>query len=135
MKNLGFTRDLQNNAINFSNDMFNYNLQNIKAQPAQIQKIDAFDANYKRFPYLEYYSCTEEEKNIFRNKLEYNGMTVMAIVDGNLTRWTDYLTSNNFRYIKGKLIMLNGRIESNEFNELIEIINNGLFIKAPATVT
>lgn len=55
--------------------------------------------NNKIWPLLEFYSCTDEEKEVLRNKLRYDGMTVMAI--GTLT---DYSVTGGF--LKGKLIRL-----------------------------
>ena len=121
MLQLSYTKQMQNLAIDYTNDLFNYNLENIKAQPAQIQKIDAFDANYKKYPFLEYYTCTGKEKEILREKLKWNGMTVMAI--GTIA---EYLTQTE-SYIKGKLIRFNGNLSTNEFNALSEELDKGIY--------
>ena len=66
------------------------------------------------FPVLEFYSCTDEEKEALISKLKYNGMTV-----GKIGKMRDYLR-DEISYIKGQLI----RIELNEdFNYLNEIAN------------
>ena len=55
--------------------------------------------NNKIWPILEQYSCTDTEKEVLKNKLKYDGMTIMAI--GTLT---DYSATGG--YLKGKIIRL-----------------------------
>ena len=116
---------LRAEAIDYTKDLFGYELGNIKARPNSLAKTSAFSPNNKIFPFIEYYSCTEEEKEAFRNKLKYNGMTVMRI-----GKIEDYIQPKNPSYIKGQII----RIENNpnlEFHEAREISNEiykGVFI-------
>lgn len=60
-------------------DIYNYNLQNIKAMPYSLTKVSAINNNNKIFPFIEYYSCTDEEKKVFKNKIEEQGITVKAL--------------------------------------------------------
>ena len=46
-----------------------------------------------------FFSCTDEEKTVLRNKLKYDGMTIMAV--GQLQQ---YATAGG--YLKGKMIRL-----------------------------
>ena len=46
----------------YAEDIFNYQLDNIKAMPNSIAKTTAYTANNKIFPIVEYYTCTDEEK-------------------------------------------------------------------------
>lgn len=96
---------LRNEALDYTKDMFNYSLDNIKALPNSISKTNPLTSNFKYFPFIEYYTCTPTEKEAFRNKLKYNGMTVMAI-----GKVEDYLEQNIewSPYIKGKLIRVEG---------------------------
>lgn len=119
---------LRNNALDYSKDMFNYNLGNIQAIPMSLSKTSAFDINNKIFPFIEYYTATDEEKEMMRNKIKYNGMTVMRI-----DKISNYIL-NDESYIKGKII----RIE--DFNEDYHILNTigyevnlGFFIKKEDT--
>ena len=82
-------------------DMHNYQLQNIQALPNSLSKVDAYNNNNKIFPILEYYTCTDEEKMIFENKLKYEGMTVNAV--GYIQ---NYLNTHDLTYIKGQLYRL-----------------------------
>lgn len=102
LADLKYAGALQNEALDYAKDMFGYQLQNIKALPYTIGRVGAFNINNKLFPFLEYYTCSDEEKEALRNKLKYNGMTVMTI--GTIS---DYQQSEP-TYIAASLI----RIES-----------------------
>lgn len=83
-------------------DLFRMNLQNIKARPDTLTNVSAYNIINKYFPFLEYYSCTDEEKEALRNKIKYEGMTVNAI--GTIE---DYLSSSDeYNYFKGSTIIL-----------------------------
>lgn len=68
---------LRDEQVNLKKDLFNYNLQNVQALPQSVSKTSAFNINSKYVPFLEKYTCTEEEKNALRDKLKWQGMTVM----------------------------------------------------------
>ena len=80
--------------------LFNYNLQNIRALPNTLTKVSAYTINNKYFPFIEYYTCTEQEKEALRLKLKYEGMTVGLI--GKITDYEDIVPE--FNYFKGQLI-------------------------------
>lgn len=114
---------LRNETIDYTRDQFGYQLGNIQALPQTISKISAFNNNNKIFPVLEYYSCSEEEKNALRNKIKYNGMTVMVI-----DILANYLQSEN-TYIKGKIIRLENLNDDFHVAKTIAAeINQGIFI-------
>ena len=107
-------------------DMHNFNLQNIKAKPDTLTKVSAYNNNNKIFPVLEKYSCTEEEKAIFLDKIKYEGMTVNAI--GHIGNYLDSATGETF--IKGKFIRLEGLNEESHFAEdIYNEIATGIFIR------
>lgn len=115
---------LRNEAIDFTRDNFGYQLGNIQALPNTISKVSAFNNNNKLFPVLEYYTCTEVEKEALRNKIKYNGMTVMTI--GKIEDYITYDTS----YIKGQLIQL--PLINDDFhvaNTIVGEVNKGLYIE------
>ena len=64
----------------FSIDKFRMQLGNIQALPYTLTKVGAFNINSKVFPFLEYYTCSEQEKEALKMKIQYEGMTV-GIVD------------------------------------------------------
>lgn len=100
IKDLEINDRLRAEGIDYTKDMFGYQLQNIQAMPNTMSRTSAFDINNKLFPFLEFYDCTELEKQVIRDKITYNGCTVMAI--GKITDYTD-LTG---KYVKGQLIRL-----------------------------
>lgn len=88
---------LRNEAIDYTRDNFGYNLGNIQALPTALSKTTAITINNPLVPMLEIYDCTFVEKEAFRQKIKYNGMTVMTI--GTLGQYSE-------GYFKGKLIRL-----------------------------
>lgn len=114
---------LRNEALDYKKDMFGYNLQNIQALPQGLAKTSAISPDNKYVPFIEFYSCTDTEKQALQDKLTYDGYTIMRI--GSIA---NYLQSNK-SYIKGRII----RIEdiSDDFHMLKAIadeIYKGVFI-------
>ena len=104
-------------------DMYNYNLQNIQAIPSALTKTSALTYNTRIWPFVEYYTCTATERNAIKDKITYNGMTIMAI-----SKLSDYIESEQ-HYFKGQLIRLedaneDGHIVYEIYNEL----NKGVYI-------
>lgn len=96
-------------------DKFNYQLGNIKALPYSLTKIGAFDISSKIFPVLEYYTCTDKEKEAMRLKLKYESMTVMKI--GYFGDF--YNRFNEPKYFKGELIRCDEIADDNHILEAI----------------
>lgn len=104
-------------------DMYKYQLGNIKALPTTINKITPFTNNNKIYPVLEYYTCTDEEKEILLNYLTYKSMTINAI--GSIS---DYL-SNTPRFINCSLIRLEDiEVPTHEVNEIYDELLKGVYI-------
>lgn len=117
------SEQLRQEAIDYSVDQFGYQLGNIKALPNSLTRTSSLTYNNKLFPFLEFYSCTDEEKTALENKLKYNGMTVMRI--GTIQ---EFLRSEP-SYIKGKLIRFEGTYNNfHVVNEIANEINKGVFI-------
>ena len=111
---------LRNEAVDYKQDLFGFQLGNIMAMPQSIGKTTAYTYNNKIYPILEYYTCTEREKKALANKIAFNGMTVMAIgkiIDYINNEWS-YEEIVDKGYIKGKLIRMP------EINEDYHIINS-----------
>lgn len=110
-------------AIDYTRDQFGYALGNIQALPQALSKSSAIVADNKFFPFLEYYTCSELEKQALRDKIKYNGMTVMVV-----GKITDYLQGEP-TYIKGKIIRLtNNTVDAKIVSAIAEEINKGVFI-------
>ena len=74
-----YNKQLRQEQMNLKKDLFKYNLQNIQAIPQSVSKTGCLTNNNKKVPYIEYYTCTETEKNILRQKIKWTGMTVGAM--------------------------------------------------------
>ena len=116
-------RELRADQLDLTRDLYGYNLQTIKARPDTLTNVSAFNADNSIFPTLEYYTCTETEKQALRDKMKYNGMTVMRI-----GRIADFLLPEP-QYIKARIIRLEGMDEDFHLvNELVNEIYKGVFI-------
>lgn len=108
----------------FAIDSFNYSLQNVQALPYNLTKVAAYTANNKIFPMVEVFTCKDVEKQALRDKIQYNGMTVMVI-----GKISDYVDANETRFIKGQLIRLPDiKDDSHVANALYDEINKGVYI-------
>lgn len=103
-------------------DMYGYNLQNIQAIPTSLTKTSALTYNTRVWPFIEYYTCTEAERNALADKMKYNGMTIMKI--GKLT---DYLLGED-KFYKGQLIRLNIKVDSHMAYEIYNELNKGVYL-------
>ena len=119
---------LRDEAKSYATDLYNYNLDNIRALPDSLARVSSFAFNNKIVPFLEYYSCTNEEKEAIRNKIKYNGMTIMRI---GLIK--DYLKEGEETYMKAKLIrwISDDAEKCDDFHHINFIaaeLNKGVFI-------
>lgn len=99
---------LRNEAIDYRVDQFGYQLGNIKAIPYSLSKVSAYNENNKIFPFIEYYTCTDEEKTALKSKIAYNGASIGRI--GTIREYiyqSLFENKTGFWYIKGKIIRLN----------------------------
>ena len=114
----------------YKKDIFEYSLDNVRALPNSIAKTTAYTENNKIFPVLEYYSCTDEEKNILANEIAQRGMTIGSI---------DYISSyayNTWEYngivarnfIKAQLIKTD--IKDNHISDVLSTeLAKGLYFE------
>lgn len=119
---------LRTEALDYTKDMFNYNIDNIKALPNSLSKVSAYTANNKIFPFLEEYGCTKVEEEAFKNKLIYNGMSINRI--GTLKEFVSQKPLNiDYGYYKGKLIRLEGIGDDFHMaNTISSELNKGVYI-------
>ena len=103
-------------------DMYGYNLQNIQAIPTSLTKTSALTYNTRVWPFIEYYTCTDAERNALRDKMKYNGMTIMKIAKLN-----EYLLGED-NFYKGQLIRLNIKVDSHMAYEIYNELNKGVYL-------
>ena len=124
LMDLTMQQSLHNEAIDFARDNFGFQLGNIKALPNTLNKVSSIVANSKLFPFVEYYTCTNEEREAFDNKLKYNGMTI-----GRIGKIKDFLSPADIQtYIKGQLIRLEGKYDTHTVNEIANEFMKGWYI-------
>ena len=107
---IALTEKLNTEALNYKTNMFEFQKQNIQAMPSSIAKTTAYTNNNKIFPVLEYYTCTETEKEAVANKIAWNGMTVGVIdqVQNYINNSWSYKFIEDKGYIKGRVIRIDG---------------------------
>ena len=114
-------QEARDNAI----DMHNFQLDNIKALPNSLSKVDSFNNNNKIFPLIEEYSCTDEEKEIFKDKIKYEGMTINAI--GKIASYIKQ--SDELTFIKGEMLRMEDLAEdSHLLYTIYEEIAKGVYL-------
>ena len=105
-------------------DLYGYNLGNIRALPSSLTKATSLNANFKFWPFLEEYNCTDIEREALELKLQYDGMTVMKI--GQIA---DYVVASEKTFIKGEIIRLPNLPEAADVAyEIYNEIKKGVFI-------
>ncbi len=127
---LHLSEQLRQEQLKYNADIFNLNIGTIQAQPYSLSKTTAFTANNKIFPILEYYTCSNEEKELVATHIINYSMTVGAI--GKLK---DYIKNtwqyNNIyarNFIKGTFLKLKDLFEDYHYlNALNEELNIGVY--------
>ena len=128
--------DFQNNerlrreSIDYTKDQFGYSLRNIQALPNTLNKTSSIVAISKLFPFVEKYTCTEEEKEALRNKIKYNGMTIMRIGTIQDFIGISYPSGSQYNYVKAKLIRsVDISSDYNVLEAIAEELNKGVYFK------
>ena len=103
-------------------DMYSYQLGNIDSRPNTLVKSSAFDCSYRMWPFIEYCTCTDEEKKAFKDKLYYDGMTVNRI--GTIGEFVE-----NSYFIKGQLIRLDIGDDTHVANEIYAELAKGAYFE------
>lgn len=92
--------NLRQESLDYQKDLYGYELGTIKARSQTLTRTTSYNINNRYFPYIEYYTCTEEEEAAFQAKLKYSGMTVGVIGSPG-----DYLNPDEeFTFIQADLI-------------------------------
>ena len=119
-------QESQKEERSYAIDMYNLNLGNVKALPYGLAKSDALTENFKFFPFIEEYDCTDKEKEIFKNKIKYDGMTVNAI--GTLAEYLPEDNDYEFQLLRGRMIMLNNITDDFQIaNDIYTEVKKGFY--------
>lgn len=118
---------LRNDQIDKTKTLFNYNLQNIQALPNSISKSNPYNIDNKYVPYLEKYTCSDVEREAFKLKMKYDGMTIMRT--GTLRYFLNYKDEVEESYIKGAIIRFPNLSEDyNYAKELSNEVGQGFYL-------
>lgn len=111
-------------AKDYAIDNFNFNLGTIKARPESLTRVSSFNVINKIFPFVETYSCTSQERDVFVNKLTMNGFTINAITND----LTTYMNPDEESFIKGSVIRFKNDLDNFTATELATEIRKGFYI-------
>ena len=94
---------LRTEALDYTKDMFGYQMGNIKALPVGLGRVGATVIDSFIFPAVEIYTATSEEVTALTNKIQWNGMSV-----GRIGTFNDFKSraSTSCRYIKAQIIRM-----------------------------
>lgn len=122
---LSATRRLHEEEKDYRQDMFNMNIQNIKARPDTLTRVSAYNVDNTYLPYIEIYRCTDTEAEAFRNKLKYEGMKI-----GRVGRLEEFLNSDGMTFVQGTLIRAEGIEDDAHYaTALAKEIEKGVYIE------
>ena len=127
---LKYSEQLRQEQLKYNADIFDLNIGTIQAQPYSLSKTTAFTANNKIFPILEYYTCSNEEKELVATHIINYSMTVGAIGKlkdyiKNTWQYNDVYARN---FIKGTFLKLKDLFEDYHYlNALNEELNIGVY--------
>lgn len=82
---------------------FNWQNENIQALPYGVSKSTNFNAEQPKVPYMEIYTCTDEEKTNFQQYLALRDYTI-----NRYGKFTDYVKPSGRTFIRGTIIRLSG---------------------------
>ena len=116
---------LGRDAIDLKEDLYNYNLQNIQARPNNLTNIGALSPDFKYFPYIEIYDCTDAEAMAIENKLKYEGFTLGVV--GTIDNYIG--TSQTTNFIRGALTRIDNVVSPTEAQDIANELARGLYIE------
>ena len=98
----------------YQKDIFTLQNGNIKAQAQGIAKTIAFNANNKIFPLLEYYTCSDNEKEQVKQYFKYKAYTLNTI--DTIKNYVNY--DGDYNYIEGIIVetTISDPIVTNDIN-------------------
>lgn len=106
-------------------DRFNMSLENTQALPNTMVAAGALNPNNKVHPVLSLYTCTDIEREAFKQKLKWNGYTIGVITDSP----TDYIDFSTDSYFKGQLIDIDLPEAAHEASELATELAKGIIFE------
>lgn len=105
-------------------ELHNMTLQNIQALPISITKATNFNAEQPKVPYLEIYSCTNDELTNLDNYLKLYSYTI-----NRMGKIKNYIEKNNQTFIRATLIRDEGiKDDSHLLADISQELSQGVYI-------
>ena len=121
----GINEKLRAEDMSYAEDMFGYQMRNIQAQPQPLAHTNSLTVGNANFPFIEYYTCYDNEKDIFLNRLTVNGWALGYITTA-ATAFTNAHNSTLTKFVKGRLIKYGGAHDSHIANTIAEELMKGV---------
>lgn len=117
-----YTRELNDDARDNAIQQFQYQIGNIQALPNTLTKVSAINPNYKVYPVLEVYECTEQESANLDSAIRYNGIDINIIC-----KLSDFSSG----YVQGSVLYFPPDLHLNQEQALTinEALQSGRYIK------
>lgn len=110
--------------ISYMKDMFTYNLQNIQALPDTLIATSGFDYINKIYPFIEYYTCTDVERQQVQRLFELSGMEI-----GRVDYINNFNIGNSQSFTQATLYKFIGEIGNPSIvNEINIELNKGVYL-------
>lgn len=114
----------------YTQDMHDMQLDNIKAIPSNLTNVGALTYNNKLFPVLEYYTCSDEERQAILSYLMYYGMAVNRVgYISNFINNDNTYAIDGATFVQGQIIRLTIDEENHMVDDIRNEIKQGVFIK------
>lgn len=121
-----YNRGLRKEEMSYAEDMFGYQLQNIKAQAQPLAHSNYLTIGVSYFPYVELYEADSTEETIFVDRLEVNGWS-LGIVTTLLAMKTAATASGApTRYVKGTIVKFSGNEDAHVASEINNELKRGV---------
>ena len=108
--------------LSVKEDLWNMQLQNIQAIPQSVSKTGCLTYNNKLVPYVEYYTCSEAEKQALREKIYWTGMSV-----GRVGKVREFYNMGDKPYVQGSLIHIDINNDLQIVNRINEVLQGGVY--------
>ena len=121
------SQQLYENNMSARADIFNPNLGSIQARPLSLTRTSAFTVDTLKLPFVEYYTCTDKERETFEEYLRLYGCVIGRV--GKLNDYINLAQTGQRKYLQGRIIRLEGLYcDSHTFNELNNELQGGVYI-------
>lgn len=104
----GVNDALRAEEMSYAEDMFGYQLQNIRAQAQPLAHSNFITIGVSYFPFIEYYSSTTIEGTILENRLLINGCSLGIVTTVNTMMTAIAASGTLSKFFKGSLVEFGG---------------------------